>query len=336
MPFLGRDWRSNGDEWVKTHNGWEKLKLWRIKVFESLNENILARLIRLAMTEFHTRDNDWCKHHQPYIHYVKATSRERKILTSLSEAFVHLDMSGAVKDIRRFNYVCKVLQILLCGKLTSMSGTSQKRIINILDEMVNQVLKTKTNVASTRDLVNSTICTLHEGQYSHIGSESLWHRHLQGVHKMLAKLDRYKVEPRADDGMAMFQDLPQDCVRCILERLSDHKDVLHIAMTSSSNLIIAEENSLWKQLCFFHFTDRQLITFVPKELETGQRCIDWKYIYKRSVKRFGKKDVYADTLAICHHCDTLFWQSIGHPCISDQEAKSRPLSPEAFLNLFSI
>lgn len=29
-------------------------------------------------------------------------------MTSLSEAFVHLDMTGAVRDIRRFNYVKKV------------------------------------------------------------------------------------------------------------------------------------------------------------------------------------------------------------------------------------
>lgn len=29
-------------------------------------------------------------------------------MTSLSESFIHLDMTGAVKDIRRFNYVGKV------------------------------------------------------------------------------------------------------------------------------------------------------------------------------------------------------------------------------------
>ena len=29
-------------------------------------------------------------------------------MTSLSESFIHLDMTGAVKDIRRFNFVRKV------------------------------------------------------------------------------------------------------------------------------------------------------------------------------------------------------------------------------------
>ena len=33
---------------------------------------------------------------------------QRKELISLSEALVRLDMAGAVKDIRRFNFVCKV------------------------------------------------------------------------------------------------------------------------------------------------------------------------------------------------------------------------------------
>ena len=44
MPFLGRDWRSPGDEWVRTKEGsWEKLKLWRVKVFENLNAHYLSR-----------------------------------------------------------------------------------------------------------------------------------------------------------------------------------------------------------------------------------------------------------------------------------------------------
>jgi len=43
MPFLGQDWRSPGDQWVRTGGGWEHLGLWRLKLFESLNENVLRR-----------------------------------------------------------------------------------------------------------------------------------------------------------------------------------------------------------------------------------------------------------------------------------------------------
>lgn len=45
MPFLGRDWRSPGDQWVRTSEGWEKLRLWRVKLFENLNQNIVARYV---------------------------------------------------------------------------------------------------------------------------------------------------------------------------------------------------------------------------------------------------------------------------------------------------
>jgi len=82
----------------------------------------------------------------------------------------------------------------------------------------------------------------------------------------------------------MFEDLPEDCVRCILTRLTDHRDIMRTSQTNNSLHIMAEDRILWKQMCFFHFTDRQLITFLPKELESDQEHVDWKYIYKRCVK----------------------------------------------------
>jgi len=45
MPFLGQDWRSPGDQWVRTGGGWEHLCLLRLKLFESLNENVLSRWV---------------------------------------------------------------------------------------------------------------------------------------------------------------------------------------------------------------------------------------------------------------------------------------------------
>ena len=35
MPFLGKDWRSSGDEWVRTELGWE-----RTKVLECILDNL--------------------------------------------------------------------------------------------------------------------------------------------------------------------------------------------------------------------------------------------------------------------------------------------------------
>jgi hypothetical protein len=27
MPFLGKDWRSSGENWIKTEHGWERTKV---------------------------------------------------------------------------------------------------------------------------------------------------------------------------------------------------------------------------------------------------------------------------------------------------------------------
>ena len=35
MPFLGKDWRSSGDEWIRTELGWE-----RTKVLECILDNL--------------------------------------------------------------------------------------------------------------------------------------------------------------------------------------------------------------------------------------------------------------------------------------------------------
>lgn len=44
MPFLGQDWRSSGDEWIKTEQGWE-----RIKVLESILHNINDGYIKKSL-----------------------------------------------------------------------------------------------------------------------------------------------------------------------------------------------------------------------------------------------------------------------------------------------
>ncbi|XP_046344698.1 F-box only protein 25-like isoform X1 [Haliotis cracherodii] len=332
MPFLGRDWRSPGDEWVRTASGWERLKLWRLKVFENLNENVIARLIRLALVD--TSQRDVMERRQPFIQYHRGTSKERKELTSISEAFIRLDMTGAVKDIRRFNYVCKVLHLILGSKLSGLSGTAQKQVINILEATSEQVLKTEYSLSTLRELLKSADLALQQGKTSHIGSARLWMLHQQKVTKMNSKVDAYKMTERECDGKLTMMDLPEDCIRGILSCLADHKDILHTSQTSQTVYELSQEAQLWKQLCFFHFTDKQLVTFLPVAIH--QPTIDWKYIYRRCYKRFGKKDSYADMLALCVHCNNIFWQSLGHPCYSEEPPASTPLNPEEFLKLFSL
>jgi hypothetical protein len=41
MPFISKDWRSPGEEWVKTVEGWEKKK-----ILECANNKTLSLLLR--------------------------------------------------------------------------------------------------------------------------------------------------------------------------------------------------------------------------------------------------------------------------------------------------
>ncbi|ESO88260.1 hypothetical protein LOTGIDRAFT_234595 [Lottia gigantea] len=333
MPFLGRDWRSPGDQWVRTTEGWEKLKLWRVKVFENLNQNVIARLIRLALLDIKSDQDNIYGRRQPYILYNRAMTREKKELTCLSEALIRLDVAGAVKDIQRINFVAKLLELIFNKKFTGLSGTAQKHVISILEAFSNEVLKTEYNTGCIRDLLKSANSALNQGENSHIGSACLWTRHKKAVAQMQDKISEFQVKQRNDDGKTKFTDLPEDCVRCILSRIVDHKDIMRAGMSSTSLHLISQEHWLWQQLCFFHFDDNQILVFLPEHLE--EKDIDWQYIYKRCYKRFGKKDLYADYLALCSCCGSIYWQSLGHPCVHE-ESISRNLSPQDFINLFSL
>ncbi|XP_005092139.2 F-box only protein 32 [Aplysia californica] len=333
MPFMGQDWRSPGDRWVRTTEGWEKMRLWRVKIFEGLNENVVARINRLAQEDFQ-QSKELTTKRQPFILYNNSSSKERVEFTSFSEAIVRLDMSGAVRDIKRANYMTKLLSQILETKLPSLSGTSQKHILNILESMVNEAIKTELNIGLMKDLLDCAHDALKEGKHYHIGSQCLWSKHNETVDRLKDKLAEYQLKERNKDGKLMLADLPTDCLRVIFSQIPDHKDVLRAGQTSMTLNQVTEESSLWRGMCLYHFSNRQIMTFLPKDLESVE--VDWKYIYRRCYKRFGRKDAFADMLAICCQCDSIHWKSLGHPCISDQKCKVKELTPEDFMLLFKL
>ncbi|XP_076440571.1 F-box only protein 25-like [Babylonia areolata] len=340
MPFLGQDWRSPGDQWVRTSEGWERLRLWRLKVFENLNENVVARLIRLALTMDVGPHRQTTKRRQPYFFFNRGTSRERKELTSLSEALLRLDMAGAVKDIRRSNFVCKLLQLIFESKLPNLSGTAQKHIFQILEATVKEALRTELNIGLAKKLLVQANRALEKGQIFHIGSNCLWARHTTLVCNLNNQVSAYQIKQRKEDNGLKLSDLPDDCLRSILYRIADHSDVVNAGQTTRSLQYISDDVLLWQKMCYFHFTQRQLLTFLPSNMATGadekENQVDWKYLYRRCYKRFGKKDTFADMLAMCSNCCSIFWQSLGHPCIRDNEKRERTLTPEDFIKLFPL
>lgn len=86
------------------------------------------------------------------------------------------------------------------------------------------------------------------------------------------------------DGKPTLEDLPEDCLRCIFRKLSNHSDIIHTGQTNQTNHTVSSHMLLWKQLCFFHFTDQQLLVFLPQELDINEDRVNWRYIYRRCYK----------------------------------------------------
>ncbi|KOB73245.1 F-box only protein 32 [Operophtera brumata] len=61
----------------------------------------------------------------------------------LSEAVRRLDFSSAVRDVRRFNYICALLELLLGEqRLTHLPGAAQKLLLSMLEQLADQVALT--------------------------------------------------------------------------------------------------------------------------------------------------------------------------------------------------
>lgn len=67
------------------------------------------------------------------------------------------------------------------------------------------------------------------------------------------------------------------------------------------------------------------------------------------LRSFGLREEYAEMIQLCRNCRCLFWRSLGHPCIADQDPAFQekladvdqttlhvPIPPQTFLKFFSL
>lgn len=69
--------------------------------------------------------------------------------------------------------------------------------------------------------------------------------------------------------------LPEECIREIILRLSDHRDLTASAQSCDEICSIVNEQRVWRELTKFHFTAQQIELVLPKDTET----FDWKIIF---------------------------------------------------------
>ncbi|XP_026274475.1 F-box only protein 32 isoform X1 [Frankliniella occidentalis] len=434
MPFISKDWRSPGEEWVKTEEGWEKKKVLECgrQILGPPTENLESRCrgitnystdvpFRDGLSKNCSMDEDEKENMQvedqstaifmdgnnrvdlkvvvnrtnsqdgtiqPHCHITVKCTREIAGFNGLSDALKRLDFRSAVHDGRRFHYICKLLDLLITQKLSMLSGCAQKVLFAMLEEVAYQVSASQQNMHMLRKLLTELRAMIDCACWGRpLGSTRLWEQHLQSIDRILSIANTIQIREPHDDMYPKLQNLPEECVREILLRLADHKDVENSSKAYSVMQNLSSEQRIWRELCSFHFTDAQ-INFVlenirkqdeqlhekqqpldlighltrdihdttphqetgtSQEIETVENPPDWKKVYHKLRKCYGLREDYPEMIQLCRNCCCLFWKSIGHPCIADQDPTFQekldtvdksslhvPVPPHAFLKFFSL
>ncbi|TKC49038.1 hypothetical protein EI555_003814 [Monodon monoceros] len=337
MPFLGQDWRSPGQSWVKTADGWKRfldeksgsfvsdLSSYCSKevynkenLFNSLNYDVAAKKRKKDMLNSKTKTQYF--HQEKWIYVHKGSTKERHGYCTLGEAFNRLDFSTAILDSRRFNYVVRskpgnfyfypqLLELIAKSQLTSLSGIAQKNFMNILEKVVLKVLEDQQNIRLIRELLQTlytSLCTLVQrvGKSVLVGNINMWVYRMETILHWQQQLNNIQITRPAFKGLT-FTDLPLCLQLNIMQRLSDGRDLVSLGQAAPDLHVLSEDRLLWKKLCQYHFSERQ----IRKRLilsDKGQ--LDWKKMYFKLVRCYPRKEQYGDTLQLCRHCHILSWK----------------------------
>ncbi|KAK2890160.1 F-box only protein 25 isoform X1 [Channa argus] len=363
MPFLGKDWRSPGWSWTKTEHGWKRIVLFGhelednreidLEVLCSHNkENLFVEDVCELTTTKRKKDlyNNNTKSQfvftDKWIYVQKGSTKERHGYCTLGEALNRLDFSSAIQDLRRFNYVAKLFQLIARSQLTSLSGAAQKNYFNILEKIVRKVLEDHYNPRLVKELLQDLSSTLHSltvhvGRCVLVGNVNIWLCRLETILKWQQQLNNLQIPKQICNGM-LLSDLPLHMQNKILYKLSDAYDIINLGQATPTLHILSENRTLWKKLCHFHFSDKQ---FCRDLVRNKADNVDWKLMYFTLQKHYPMKEQYGDTLHFCKHCSILFWKDLhlallfkdcGHPCTANDPDSLMPISPQHFIDLFKF
>lgn len=112
-----------------------------------------------------------------------------------------------------------------------------------------------------------------------LGSQLLWHQHTIKIEKILSAASNMQVGEPSPQTQPQLLQLPEECIREIILRLSDHHDLLSSAEACEQMANIVEEQRVWRELTKFHFKPGQINLVLPKDGKPN-----WKTVY-HSLKR---------------------------------------------------
>lgn len=346
MPFISKDWRSPGEAWVKTDEGWERLKV--------LECGKRKRLLSTSDDGF-DEENDTIP---PHCHITIRCTREIAGFNGLGDAVRRLDFRSSVRDRRRFHYICALLRLLVAHKgIANLSGSAQRQLLQMVEEVASHVNDSQQHINVLRGLALQLQNIVYQENQKcwgkPLGSTNLWQEHVETIKRIQTVASQIAIKGPGPEIRPKLHELPEECVREIILRIADHRDLEASADAWTLMATLVSEQRIWRELTRFHFNQKQ-INFVldMNKLKLMGDVKDWKKLYHQLRRTYGLSDDYqfAEVLSLCRYCCCLFWPSDGHPCIVDQcpdykqrlmEAGgelvvSQPVPPSQFLKFFSL
>jgi len=295
--------------------------------FESSTSNEINIKGSNQTREFDDNGEDDIEKYIPHCK-VKTAGRSKEFIgcTSMSEALMRLDLARGVVDVRRFNYICKVVQILVNDKLQNISASARKHLFAIIQAIVLHCINKDMYISTARDLLNQFGSGLEGGHVC--GSPQLVCRQQDTVSALLETTRNFSALPDSSEESITFLDLPREVISQILSRLPDHLSMLEASKAHETlKSLIETEKRQWLTLTKFHFSQFQIEKHRTSEMSG-------RHLFFELKKYYGLREVYADLIHICCHCKNLFWRDLGHPCVST-DAPSVRVMPQQFVDMLT-
>ncbi|XP_048740863.1 F-box only protein 25-like [Ostrea edulis] len=271
----------------------------------------------------------------PVLRNITGIGRHRKTHESVSTALEKLKFEEYTVQLRKFSFCCEFYRVLMKHKLHRLSGTVQKYIFHMLEQMTNTAISLELFISPLRQTLKEVFECVSANERSMIGSKSMRRKHHDLVSNCLTRISLFQYTEREDDGNLSLLDLPKECLINIIKKLDQPHDIINVALTCSTLEVIAMDNAVWESMCFHHFNDKEIGDFVSHmELYS----VDWLEVFKIcSKKSKSLKKLYGDQLVLCNNCRGLFWRTVGHDCMNpDKQPSNTPISPAEFLDLLNL
>lgn len=102
----------------------------------------------------------------------------------------------------------------------------------------------------------------------------LWHQHAATIERILTMAAKMQIREPAPETHPLLLQLPEECLREVILRLSDHGDLASASKACDQLAVLVDEQRVWMELVRFHFSQQQIEVMV-KDVQN----VDWKEAY---------------------------------------------------------